>query len=58
MLGISGKKPQPVLLATTYVCPRIDDGARLDLWDPTGPNQAPGDDVAFDHLFNDPRPKV
>ena len=50
-LGISGNKPQPVLLAIAYICPKLDDGAKLELWDPAGPNQSPGTNVSFDHLF-------
>ena len=51
LLGISGNKPQPVLLASSYMCPNLDDGAKLDLWEPAGPEQSPGKDDTFDHLF-------
>ena len=44
---------QPLLLATTFVCPGTDVGARLDLWEPCGHQSAVGVDQNFDilHLF-------
>ena len=51
LLGIAGPKPQPLMLATSFDCPGIEDGARLELWEPCGNQSAVGMDSNFDILY-------
>ena len=51
LLGIAGPKPQPLMLATSFDCPGIEDGARLELWEPCGNQSAVGMDPNFDILY-------
>ena len=51
LLGITDPKPQPHMLATSFDCPGIADGARLDLWEPCGSQRVLGADPNFDMLY-------
>ena len=51
LLGIAAPKPQPVMLATSFVCPSIAEGARLELWEPCGSQSIVGAAPNFDMLY-------
>ena len=45
--GITDPKPQPHMLTTSFDCPGLADGARLDLWEPCGSQKVLGADPNF-----------